>query len=335
MSRFYDALREASRPPAGKPQEDSWEAKSGSTENAPPLPPVFEVPRMPESVPPIAITPEPSGNAAAAVKVAPQPRQADTSITPEDLLNLAFRQPAAGATAKSELWGSKAGIKFDAEARLLPHSTESVVLEHYRRLRTKILQQHEIKPFRTVVIVSASPQEGKTVTTMNLGLSFAMLPSFKVLVIDGDLRRGTIGKWIGVSDEQAGFSDLIEGTADLDDVILRCESTTAQFMVRGKSQVSPAELLHSPRLSSLLRRMGEHYDLILVDSAPLSLVTDAQLLAGNCDAVILAARAFYSSCKSVEQTTKELDGVRIIGAVLNGGMNVKSYRNYNGYYQND
>jgi capsular exopolysaccharide synthesis family protein len=257
----------------------------------------------------------------------------ETNVIPEELLDLAFNRPERPAV-KEGLIGNKTSIVFNECARLIPYSENSIVLEHYRRLRTKILQQHEIKAFQSVVIASAAPQEGKTVTTLNLGLSFAMLPACKVLVIDGDLRRGTIAKWLNLSPDRAGFSDLIEGSASIDDVILATDQTPARFMLAGNSTIPPAELLHSPRLGSSLRRLGEHFDLILIDSAPLSLVADAQILAAQCDAVILATRAFQTSTKSLEHVAKELEGFRIIGAVLNGGAPVKEYR-YGGYYGHD
>lgn len=331
MSRFYDALREAGRPqPAEKLPEDEWGAKGSPAENVPPQA-FFDSLRVPEPASQIVLVPEPEPAQAAVVEPVPGPGPA---VTAEDLMDLALHPPDS-AVPKRELAGTKAKITFDRRARVLPHATNSVVLEHYRRLRTKLLQQHEIKPFRTVVVASSVPQEGKTVTALNLGFSFSMLPSFKVLVVDGDLRRGTIGKWLGVDAEQRGFSDLIEGIAVLDDVILRSDDTPVQFMVRGKSKISPAELLHSPRLSTHLRRMAEHFDLVLIDSAPLSLVTDAQLLATHCDAVILAARAFQTTRKSLEQSADELKGFRVIGTVLNGGERPKAYRRYNEYYTND
>ena len=327
MSRFYDALREASRNPAVPPPAEEWVPEPNQAE--PTSEPAALFDRLSATGPAPQVAPEPlrQRNTAAMPDAPPQP-----NATPEDLLDLAFQRPDRPAVTQ-EAPGNKTAIIFAEQARLLPHSNDSIVLEHYRRLRTKILQQHEIKPFRSVVVVSALPQEGKTVTTINLGLSFAMLPSFKVLVIDGDLRRGTIAKWLNISLKRAGFSNLIEGTADIEDVILSTDQTPARFMAAGNSTIPPAELLHSPRLGSIMRRLGEHFDLILIDSAPLSLVADAQTLAGHCDAVILATRTFQTSTKSLEHVAKELEGFRIIGAVLNGGTPVKQYR-YGGYYGN-
>jgi capsular exopolysaccharide synthesis family protein len=226
---------------------------------------------------------------------------------------------------------AKTEIAFDPRARLIPHATDSAVVEHYRRLRTKILQQHATKPFQSLIVTSPGPQEGKTVTVLNLGLSFAMLPNFKVLVIDGDLRRGSIGKWLGV-DDHPGLSNLLEGTVELEDVVLKGADIPLHVVTRGNSKMSPAELLHSPKMGVYFRRMTEHFDLVLVDSPPVTLITDAQLLAGGCDAVLLIARAFSTTRRALEQATQELSPFRVIGTVLNGGTRAQLYRRYNGYY---
>src|ERR1035441_8208863 len=116
----------------------------------------------------------------------------------------------------------KISIAFDPKARLITNAADSVVSEHYRKLSTRILQLQAMKPFRTLLVVSPSPKEGKTVTVLNLGLSFSMLDSFKVLVVDGDLRKGNIGKLLGV-DDRPGLTNLIDGSAKLEDAILKCD----------------------------------------------------------------------------------------------------------------
>jgi capsular exopolysaccharide synthesis family protein len=195
-------------------------------------------------------------------------------------------------------------------------------------LRTKILQEREKAPFRSLVVTSASPQEGKTVTVVNLALSFATLPSFKVLMVDGDMRRGTLGSWLGIDDNRSGLSNLIDGSAQLEDVILKSEELPMDFIVRGNSQ---AHDLSSSRYAVHFRKMMEKYDLVLVDSPPVNLITDVQLLAASCDAVLLIARAFSTNRKALEEAVRNLQPFRVIGTVLNAGEAQPSYR-YNGYY---
>src|SRR5690606_31439743 len=96
--------------------------------------------------------------------------------------------------------GKNIHIKPDRKVPLIPHTLDGSIVEQYRRLRTKIQQQHSVEPIRSLLVASPGPGEGKTVTTINLALSFAMLASTRVLVIDGDLRKETIGKWLGVKD---------------------------------------------------------------------------------------------------------------------------------------
>jgi len=352
MSRFYDALKEAGRSHGaadGTPLESEWETQGAPGSEAPTL----------NETDISAMEPEPGGDF-------PKPEPASEALQ-EDLLHLAgISSPRANGSASPPADGNngdalngadveepkldtvspgqespspainafqaKTEISFDPSARLIPQAVESIVVEHYRRLRTKILQQHTAKPFQILMVTSPSPQEGKTVTVLNLGLSFAMLPNFKVLVIDGDLRRGTIGKWLD-ADGYPGLSNVLEGAAQLEDVAIKCANVSMHVVTRGNSKVSPAELLHSPQLSAQMRRMTQHFDLILVDSPPVTLITDAQLLAGSCDAVLLIARAFRTKRKSLEQAVQDLNAFRIIGTVLNGGTRAQLYHGgYSGYY---
>ena len=220
---------------------------------------------------------------------------------------------------------------LDRGSRVLPHIADSAVLEHYRRLRTKLLQENEARPFRSLVIASSNPEEGKTVTAVNLALSFAMLPSCRVLLVDGDLRKGSLGKWLGV-EGPPGLSNLVEGTSSFGQVVLKSADVPCHFMLRGNSKLSAAELLNSVRLKESLRQMSAEYDLVVVDSPPLALVTDAQLLAGCCDAALLVVRAFSTTRKAVEQALRELQPSRVIGTVLNAGSSGRIYRRYNQYY---
>jgi non-specific protein-tyrosine kinase len=230
-------------------------------------------------------------------------------------------------------FGRQAKVSLDQKARLIPHAVDPGVVEHYRKLRTKIMQQHSVKPFKSLVVTSPNPGEGKSVTALNLGLSFAMVPNFRVVVVDGDLRKGSLGMWLGV-DNHAGLSNLIDGSANFEDVVLKSDESPMCFVVRGTSKAPPAELLNSADLKPHFRRLGEYFDMIVVDSPPVNLITDTQLLAAGCDAVLMVARAFSTTCKAFEKAVQDLAPFRVIGTILNGGTQARSgYRAYGyGYY---
>jgi len=239
-------------------------------------------------------------------------------------------QVPRAAESRSDLPGIPAGVMLDQAAPLIPHAVDQAVIEYYRRLRAKIIQEQERKPFRSLVVTSPSPQDGKSLTVLNLALSFGMLPEHRVLLVDGDLRRGSVGKWLGVGDHP-GLNNLIEGSAELEDVVLKCDEIPFCFIVRGTAATPPAELLHSSRLIPQLRKMTEHFSLVLIDSPPVNLVADAQQLAAGCDAVLLVARAFATTRKALQKAVQDLSTFRVIGTVLNRGMRSDLYRHYKDY----
>jgi capsular exopolysaccharide synthesis family protein len=221
--------------------------------------------------------------------------------------------------ANGSSFGNTVVAAVSTRARLLPSATDPMLVEHYRRLRTKILQQREARTVRTLMVTSANPKEGKTLTTLNLALSFALLPSFRVLVVEGDLRKGTIGEWLGVEPRLRGFGNLIEGSATLPEAVSKADGIPMYFMMRGNSPISPAELLNAPGVRRHFQEMTTHFDLVLVDSPPVNLFTDAQLLAAHADAVLIVARAFSTRTQALESAVQELGPAKVIGAVLNAG----------------
>jgi capsular exopolysaccharide synthesis family protein len=341
MSRFFDALREASRsgnvangnqpgnPPPADIQEPPLEGWVG---------PVPEDPGV-SSAPPIQPSPLAEPEIVAFEQntaEAPSTKVLDRHDTGngkgwDAVSEELFHSFGSFAPPQSDLSGTTAKVTLDRTARLIPNTLDPTVVEHYRRLRTKILQQQSTMPFRTVVVTSPNPQEGKSVTVMNLGLSLAMVPDYKVLIVDGDLRRGSLGRWLGVED-QPGLSNLVDGSASIENTVFKCEDRPLHFILRGTSEVPPAELLQSPQLSSVFRRLADAFDLVLIDTPPVNLITDAQLLAGACDAVLLIARAYATNRKGFEKAVQELRPFRLIGTVLNGGSRAKSGSRYKGYY---
>lgn len=308
MSRLYEALKGANRNRKNNNGRDSlWDVLDINADESSPSP---------------GENSAPAGTPAIPVSLA-LPSNGHSKPIP----TAAFEADAVVLEEHHEL-GTVTRTGLDQKARLLPFSANPALADHYRRLRTKLIQQREAKPFRSMVVTSAAPQEGKTVTVLNLAFSFSTLPDFKVLVVDGDLRRGTLGSWLGVSNEQAGLSNLFRGTANLEDVLLKSDQVPMHFMVRGNEQVRD---LHPSHFAGHFQKLTELYDLVLIDSPPVNLLADVQLLAANSDAVLLVARAFSTTRKSLEKAAQELAPFRIVGAVLNAGVAQRSYRYY-GYY---
>jgi capsular exopolysaccharide synthesis family protein len=306
MSRFYEVLKAASRFGSnGKDNHDGVEWDSLGFLPA-------ELPSGPE--PPTVVSQ--AGPDSADRFGVETPDQIMAEVTGETLVHTA---PL----------GSPVRVSFDTVAPVLPNAFEKHVIENYRRLRTKILQQQETMPMKIIVVTSPAPQEGKTVTAVNLALSFAMLSSFRMLVVDGDLRRASLSHLFRTT-ERPGLGNVLDGSARLEDAIYRAEEGAVYFLPAGTSQAPSTELLQVS-LGSLFRRLGEHFDLVLVDSPPVNLIADVQLLVANSDAVILVARAFKTTRRALEKAAQDLQGARILGTVLNGGTPIGRYGGYGAY----
>ena len=234
--------------------------------------------------------------------------------------------PAAPVVDPLEWTSTHAAL--DKQARLIPHTADTIVLERYRMLRNKILLERDRKFFRSLVITSASPREGKTVTVINLGLTFATLSSMRVLVVDGDLRRGTLGSWMGIDPQRPGLSNLLDGSAGINDVLMKADDFSLYVLPSGNARIGDLE---QSRFDAAFKPLTKHFDLILVDSPPVNLISDVQTIAGACDAVLLLARAFTTTTKSLEEAAEKLQTFRIIGTILNAGSPARS-RKYKGYY---
>jgi protein-tyrosine kinase len=306
MSRVFDAQQEAARRRGanGAPGEAVWR----------------ELGISPTAVPRV----EKDGTTAIGASEAP------AAVATGEVLEVRPATPDLDGTMPPliSLTGTSAKIVLDKKARLIPHTTDPTVVERYRMLRTKILQERENKFFRSLVITSASPQEGKTVTVLNLALSFAALPSFKVLVIDGDMRKGTLGDWLGIDSDHPGLSNLIEGSAQLEQVLLKSEELSMHVIPRGNAHICD---LQPSQFNAYFRHLAEQFDLVLVDTPPVNLITDAQIMAASCDAILLIARAFSTTSRSLEEAVDKLQSFRLIGAVLNAGTSRRSHK-YHGYY---
>lgn len=309
MSRFFDALNRAGM-------------KSGEQADQPAIP-SSERPQDAD----LAVFEEMSQEAISAISQPPTQQNGERAkrevVTKVD--------PVVTPVHTNGTSGTRVSFHMDPSVRVWSHAVDHTVLENYGLLRTHILQKHREEPFKSLLVTSPGPAQGKTVTVLNLALLFAKLPSFKVLVIEGDLRRGTLQNILGL-DSSPGLCNLLDGTATQKEVILKSDATPVDFVLRGRSSVSPAELLHSPRLGNYIRELGGHYDLVLIDSAPANLVEDTQLLAEHSDAILLVARPFLTSCKELSAASRSLARHRIIGAVFNGAKAIAPYQRYRSYY---
>ena len=215
---------------------------------------------------------------------------------------------------------------------IVEQEPKSIAAEAYRTLRTNIQYSSFDKEIRSIVVTSSEPGEGKSTVTGNLALSFAQ-DEKSVILIDCDLRRPTVHKNFKLSNE-AGLSEVIVGKAKLEDAI-QPYNENLHVITSGKIPPNPAEMLSSNVMTNLIKALKEKYDMVLLDSAPLQAVTDAQILSTKVDGTVFVVRAERTKTDSVKESKSLLDqvGANIVGTVLHATTATKGKYYY--YYGED
>ena len=209
---------------------------------------------------------------------------------------------------------------------------KSIAAESYRTLRTNIQYSSFDKEYRTIVVTSSEPGEGKTITSGNLALALAQGEN-KVLLIDCDMRKPSIHKNFRISNE-SGLSELLLHKKTMEDISWKYNDNLT-LIPAGKVPPNPSEMLGSRVMGTFLDEMKKHFDYIVMDTPPLGAVTDAQVLSTKVDGTILVVKA-GSTKKDVVMNSvnliKKVNG-NLIGTVLNGVE--KSNNKYYYYYGSD
>jgi polysaccharide biosynthesis transport protein len=193
----------------------------------------------------------------------------------------------------------------------------SRVAECCRSLRTNILFSSADKTLKTIVVSSANPREGKTTSVIYLGTTMAQSGQ-RVLLIDTDMRRPRLHVSTKVS-RQTGLSNLIVGDGDYDAVIRQTEIPNLFVLPCGPLPPNPAELLMSHRFEAVLADLQKRFDLIILDSPPLQVVTDAVVLSKLVDGVILLVHADKTLRDDIKRSARQIRAVhgKIFGVIVN------------------
>jgi capsular exopolysaccharide synthesis family protein len=210
--------------------------------------------------------------------------------------------------------------------RTLTEQPTSSLSEAFRALGTAVSVPS--RPVKTLLVTSAQNGEGKTVTTLNLGQALAqrMTP---VLIIDGDLRKGTVAKALGISNHK-GLSTVLSGDDNFSEAIQKY-GPNLWVLPSGPVPPNPAELLASRAMQNLLENMAASFKHIILDSPPVLAVTDATILSSLADGVLLVAASGSTPRAGLVRTRRILanSGARILGVTINK-LNLRSqgYQNY-------
>jgi succinoglycan biosynthesis transport protein ExoP len=209
--------------------------------------------------------------------------------------------------------------------------------EAFRALRTSLLLSSPGAPPQVIMVTSGMMQEGKSFTALNLAVVLAQTGQ-KTLLVDADMRRPTIHKYLGISSVK-GLSGCLAGTEDAESVIVKIDEIAGLHVIpAGHMPPYPSEMLASDAMPQLLRHWRELFRYIVIDTPPVLAVTDAAVCARNADVVVLIARSKRTGRQSLLRARDVLKKVRanIAGVVVNDlSFNSVEYRGYYGHYGSD
>ncbi|HZO98776.1 MAG TPA: polysaccharide biosynthesis tyrosine autokinase [Terriglobia bacterium] len=251
----------------------------------------------------------------------------NTFKTPEDVEHF-LRLPSLGLLPSFSK--NSNDLEEDEEDKLLPIASndterstiatvqsDPIAMEAFRSLRTSILLSASPVP-RLILITSALPGEGKTTTTVSLGMTLASLGS-RVVIVDCDMRKPACHLTARVPNHP-GFVKCLTGQIDLSEALLPVPGVPNLSLIPcGPIPPNPAEVLSSPITREMLQKLRSEFDYVLVDSPPVLSVADTRILATLTDAVVLVTRAHSTPYDVVRRARATLygSGARILGVALN------------------
>ncbi len=268
----------------------------------------------------------------AAVGIAYTSRRLDDTIkTPDDIETLTGL-PLLGTIVRMP--GDKSRpLQYRLATVLYPRSPAA---EGFRHVRTNVEFASGETPLRSLLIASAVPGEGKTITASNLAVAFAQAGR-SVCLVDADLRRPAVHSVFALPNEH-GLSSLLRGEEyTYHSVTHETEVPRLRVLTTGPLPPNPAELLASPRMRAIVAGLLEHVELIVIDSPPLQAVTDAAILSSLVDGTVLVTAAGRTRRGSLQRGQDALQrvGAKVLGAMLNGvseGQDSGTSFAYFGYY---
>jgi capsular exopolysaccharide synthesis family protein len=207
---------------------------------------------------------------------------------------------------------------IDDTTLVVRDAPRSPLAERYRSLVQRLISEHSTgrQAQQVITVTSAAPNEGKTTTVMNLGLALAERRDHSTLLIDADLRRPSVSKYVTPA-PKVGLSDVLQGEARVEHALIELQDVKLTMLPAGSLVLNPQELLRSQFVKALFADLRRQFDYVLIDTPPVVPFTDAAVLGALSDGVVLVIRAGRTPRPLVERAVDAVSGGKVVGVVLN------------------
>ncbi|MGE4092130.1 MAG: CpsD/CapB family tyrosine-protein kinase [Candidatus Binatia bacterium] len=194
----------------------------------------------------------------------------------------------------------------------------SIEAEQYRTICSRLEQIHKEDGVSVIAVTSPAAGDGKSLTSINIAGTLAQFPGTQVLLIDMDLRRPSIAKYLGIPASHVGLVDLVGGT-DLvfDETVRTYDPFRLTVLPAGRPFATPHEVLKSQQFESLLNQVRSQFDYVILDLPPMLPFPDARLLENWIDGLVMVVGANHTPRKLLEEALNLVNPDKLCGMILN------------------
>ena len=214
--------------------------------------------------------------------------------------------------------------------KILNDRTDFSTVETYKSIRTNIMfSMPKSEKGRVIVVTSSAPGEGKTTTSINLAITFAQTGA-RVILLDCDLRKSRVHRYLQC-DRKIGISNVVCGFSELDSAIKRNVRMNLDCLTAGEIPPNPAELLQTEEFNKMISDLKEKYDYVIVDTPPMTVVTDAAVIMKKDVGVVVVVRENITTYDLLDITMENIrkTGAKMLGVImLDCNKKSKKYRYY-------
>src|ERR1700733_1977475 len=205
--------------------------------------------------------------------------------------------------------------------------SDSPAAEAFRLLSVRLRHLRRDRNVKKLLITSTIPQEGKSTVSANLACALAASTRRKVLLLEGDVRRPSLSKVLGLA-SYPGLCEWLQGGRSLTSSIYRLEPGGIWLLPAGDGPANPLELLESAKLLALMEELGALFDWVIIDSPPVLPLADTSVWTRLADGILLVTRQGITQKRHLQRGLEGLESKKVIGAVLNSSKNSSDNQYY-------
>ncbi len=252
----------------------------------------------------------------------------------ESLMDNKGRKPDISKTAIKKTADIHINGNNDCIVTISEHNAP--IKEEYKKLKSMLIRETKEEFLNTIMISSAVPGEGKSITAINLAISLAQEIDHSILLVDADLRKPKIHEYLGVQFE-SGLSNYLRQEINISDLLIKTGIGNLVLLPAGQLVDNPVELLSSVKMSNLIKELKQRYmdRYIIIDTPPILSCAEGIAIGSNVDGVIFVVQEGRAQKKTIIDALDLIKDLNILGVVYNNVSAASLNGHYSSYYQHN